>query len=200
MSDFKAQYPRVTQVISTILLPEDYFKHSDPKKGTYIHLAVHLYNNSKLDYTSLDRRLVPYINQYKEFLSKTDAIEVIDSEVELEDKVYQYQGHVDMLAEINGKPYVIDIKTGEPDDWHDIQLAAYFWLVRNNYTRWQKKATEITSAILYLWPTNYLLSEIPFTRIIECYDLFKAALSCYKYRQNKGGKNGESGENQDYSG
>lgn len=37
----------------------------------------------------------------------------------------RYAGTVDRIGTINGAPCVLDIKTGQPDRWHGVQLAAY---------------------------------------------------------------------------
>ena len=38
-------------------------------------------------------------------------------------------GKPDRVARINGKNYILDIKTGQKQDWWGIQLEGYRWLV-----------------------------------------------------------------------
>ncbi|HWH59250.1 MAG TPA: hypothetical protein VN682_16600, partial [Terriglobales bacterium] len=50
-------------------------------------------------------------------------------------RVSGYCGMLDRLGTIGTTEYLIDIKTGDPQDWHGYQLAAYSQCLPNPHSR-----------------------------------------------------------------
>lgn len=171
-----ANYPRVTHIISEILLPENYFSGRDTKKGEYVHLAIDFFEKRVLDEKSLDERLRAYLDQYV-LWKMENKVDVLLSEYEITDSVYGITGHIDLLAKIEDERYIIDVKTGNNDDWHIIQLAAYQMIYRE----------PVKVANLYLKPFGHKFVVYGADDARRAWELFKSALSVFNYKKSKKG-------------
>ena len=122
-----ALLPGVTQILKPLqdfsAVPEDILERS-ANFGTAVHLATALWDQNDLDLDSLDPALVPYLEAWKRFRDDTKvAFEAIEAQVVSEK--YRYAGTLDRIGFLNGKPTVIDIKTGLTNPTIGVQLAGY---------------------------------------------------------------------------
>lgn len=93
-------------------------------RGTSVHLATEFEDKGTLDLDALDRRIVPYLEQYRDFKSTTGVvIEAIEER--FVDEAKGYAGTRDRRVKIGSKRGVLDIKTGRPAPWHPLQTAGY---------------------------------------------------------------------------
>lgn len=178
-------YPRVTEIIRETLLPPDYYKYSDTTLGTYVHLSIQYRDENTLDYNSLDKKLVGYIQAYENWLDDYKP-QIISSEKTFVHSILEYQGTPDKLVSIvNGLSetqfYVVDIKTGQPSRWHKIQLAAYRRLVMNDEEMDKRGFWGIAN--LYLSPKTYKFVIYDISDLINADKLFLSALEVYKFRK-----------------
>ena len=138
--------------------------YSDPwyaERGRMIHLATALYDYGTLDESSLDYRIVPYLEAFKSYREQFPFIETDypdrNIEIVLGDHVYDYAGTLDRND--------IEIKAGKPEPWHRIQLAAYQNLATLN------GLDKVPKEILYLNAGEHetLIPELarPNCRIVE---------------------------------
>lgn len=94
------------------------------QRGEYVHEATALDDRGELDEDTLDPAILPYVLGWREFL-KTTGSEILDIERVVENTVYPYAGKLDRLVMLGGRRFVLDIKTGQPERWHGVQLAGY---------------------------------------------------------------------------
>lgn len=171
---------RVTSIIKEIILPPNYYDGLvDTTKGTYVHQAISYLVNDNLDETSLDKRLVPYIEAFKKFMAD-NKFKPIVAEKTLESKIYGYQGTPDLIGEMNGDRWVVDIKTGRPEKWHAIQLCAYKKLVNENGNG---LGPVDRLANLYLNNGKYKFIEISYLEQEEGEAIFLSALKIWNFRK-----------------
>lgn len=93
-------------------------------RGTQVHRAVENYKKGGNMVTN-DEELKPYIEAFKSWISDND-VEVIENERTVVSEKYRYAGTLDMLAMVNGKKLLIDLKTGKNlyNEVH-LQTSAY---------------------------------------------------------------------------
>ena len=120
-----AKVPSVSTIIND-LLGSDYSK-IDPfyaERGTAVHKAIELHLQGELDESSLDEHVQPYFNGFKKFQKET-GFEVESTELKIFSKDLWFAGTLDLIGQIDGKKYLVDIKTGQKQKWHSIQTAGY---------------------------------------------------------------------------
>lgn len=125
----------VTQVLSNCGIRGDWPKHFSKedqefylRRGSMIHLATDLYDKDKLDWATLDERIVPYIEAWKKFRLEMGG-KVLASELPVKNKKYNYQGKLDrIISKCALYPtglLLIDIKTTAIDIATRLQTMAY---------------------------------------------------------------------------
>lgn len=120
--------PSVTQIISALGLYEFDFVSRETlrvaaERGRIVHQCIEWYEAGELDVDSIDDELRGYFDAYLAckadgILPKPDA-----TECRVFSKTYGYAGTLDQLF----AGWINDIKTGDPDPAHGLQLSAY-WL------------------------------------------------------------------------
>ncbi len=121
----REQYPRVTEIIYSVIPmdyePDEYYM----TRGTYIHRAIELALQDNLDWSTVDNEILPFVEQFLEF-SKTIKLEVIDTERRYYNDTFKFSGKPDIIGLVNGKKSVIDIKSSRtPSLQWRLQTAAY---------------------------------------------------------------------------
>lgn len=87
---------------------------------------------------------------------------------------HRYAGRFDLLALINGKRVLVDIKTGGGAKWHPAQLAAYS-MARFDSTG--EPVNPDSCMILYLQRDSYREAYIPSSELVEGIQTFKEAIA-----------------------
>lgn len=154
------------------LVPTAHFTDFARERGTAVHLACQYHDEGVLDESTIDEVVRPYLDQYKRFLLESGA-GVIAIERELVNEEWGYIGHFDRVLTVNMVDYVVDIKTGGPQPWHAIQLAAYR----------AGAGPQLRRAGLYLTPNNYKFIE---HQDVSDWHVFRAALVLFNWRQRCG--------------
>ena len=144
--------PSVTQVIKDIFDTYNYKGNTGAAtKGSHIHKACELWDNNDLEEESLDPIIKPYLEQYKLAL-KNENIKILENEVMRYSPKYFYAGTIDSIAQIGDFKCLIDIKTGQPEKWHMVQIGAYKELLKHDL--------KIDKCFdLYLKPDSYKFVE-----------------------------------------
>lgn len=118
-------FPSVTEILkSEGFIDTQWFDDYSRTRGSYIHLAIHLYDTGDLDEENLDPVIAPYLEAWKKFLAES-KFEDIDSEVRLYSETYRLTGMPDKVGLLNGKPTILDNKSGAIAPWTALQLAFY---------------------------------------------------------------------------
>lgn len=116
----------VTEVLMAAgLVNQDYFTEEGKIRGTAVHQASDLLIRKNLDWDSVHPRCLGFVKAAESFLLTTKAIPIL----KLCDKrdyhrTLNYVGKPDWFLVLNGKPSLIEIKTGESST-ANLQTAAY---------------------------------------------------------------------------
>jgi hypothetical protein len=88
-------------------------------RGTALHLATEFYDRGTLDENSVDPQIKGYLNSWKKFREEMNyAPELI------EEKFYNSALMVGM--KIDRLPGPLDLKTGQQEPWHILQVALHW--------------------------------------------------------------------------
>lgn len=93
-------------------------------RGDKVHEMTRLYDLGVLDMSTVDDRLLPYLEAWKRFLRDT-GFEIIDIEKRVDSEKYWFAGRLDRVGMLNEKLTIIDIKSGQMYKSNDLQLSGY---------------------------------------------------------------------------
>lgn len=124
--------PSVTQVIERAGLIGDttWFTEESRQRGRIVHRAIMYDEREGLDPSSIDDRLVGYLDAYRAFKQAVDLGPCRLLETPLADPIRFVAGTVDQVRLLRGYLAVLDIKSGTQSAWWALQVAAYESLVR----------------------------------------------------------------------
>lgn len=107
------------------------------QRGKAVHLACHYLDTCGLDWSALDPRIKGYVEAWERCKAETGCA-VNRSEVAVGGPLFGYVGTLDKIMDLPagnkkmGWPVrpgvsheVWDLKCGDPEPWHALQLAAY---------------------------------------------------------------------------
>lgn len=120
----------VTEIICGLgIVDSRWFTEYARERGTAVHDAAHLLVQGRLDWTSVDPRIVGYVNACAKFLDEAmvpiGAPSVLAEHL-LYSRAYGYAGKMDLSAPVfAGDLAVIDYKSGGLGEGVGLQLAAY---------------------------------------------------------------------------
>lgn len=131
--DSRGIVPSVTQILESVGITDfaslgrfGVDLEEAKERGTIVHQLTEMHDRGTLDDDSVDPELVGYLDGWKAFLSSVswkalrDGIEKV---VYRED--WRYAGTVDRIGVLNGRPAILDIKTGTKHPATGVQLAGY---------------------------------------------------------------------------
>jgi hypothetical protein len=126
-------YPSVTTILKAVGLIDDHFYTDEGRdRGNEVHATTALMdqNHINLEYIKQDHEYYGYFKAWQEF---KDIFEVQFKEIEKPkvDKLFVFAGTPDRLCMINDYDTLLDIKTGAPEPWHELQLTGYRFLHNN---------------------------------------------------------------------
>ena len=90
------------------------------ERGSRVHEACALLATGKLDWSTVDSRIMGYVLSYQSFLGMVSKWELQG----VERRVYSPYGYAGTY-DVDFDAALIDIKTGAPVKWHELQTAAY---------------------------------------------------------------------------
>ena len=128
------EYPRVTAILSVV---QDFSAISPERlayaaeRGKAVHRAIWLLeaggDGTGLAWDTVHPELVPYLTAYQAF-KKGTGCRIVEKERLIVSERYRYAGRADLVVEgLEKWSDMLDIKTGEPNPAHALQLAAYVW-------------------------------------------------------------------------
>lgn len=101
-------------------------------RGKFIHKACSLLDSGQLDWNTVDPAILPYVKCWEKFV-KDNSVEIIQNEVKVYSSVLLVAGTIDRVVLYRGKPWYLDIKSGQkiaPET--KLQLAGY-QIIGNEY-------------------------------------------------------------------
>ena len=116
---------RVTNILKACgLIDTAFMDEAAMKRGEYVHLACELDDKGDLDESTLDPLVDPYLAARRLFRKEQNP-DILTIEEEVKHSHYGYEGRLDRRAMMDARECVLDIKTGQPAEWHSLQLAGY---------------------------------------------------------------------------
>ena len=122
-------YPSVTQILKNVGIIDDRFYASgSADKGREIHELTKLIDEGFLNIDKLNHHsYIGYLKAWEKFKYEFD-INIKSIELKIFSSIDNYAGTLDRLADVKKlklKNCIIDIKTGQPQKWHGVQLWGY---------------------------------------------------------------------------
>jgi len=97
-------------------------------RGSAVHQLVHYLNEEDLDWTSVDPALRGYLDAWIAYREQTQ-LRVLLCEHRIASRQHRCAGTLDLLAIIRNEGWLLDYKTGDPEDVAaDFQTGAYLGL------------------------------------------------------------------------
>jgi len=132
-------------------------------RGTRVHRAcldLDLGNAMQMD-----NEVALYLDSYAQWRTLVEPVWTSMEEPRYSER-YDFAGTADRVGTINGKPVIIDFKTGGPAPWHGIQLALYDLLyddlphmIRRRIVVHLRKDGRIPQTVEYSNSTDYLTAS-----------------------------------------
>jgi RecB family exonuclease len=120
------RYISVTQLLKEVgIIETRWFPPGSAERGQEIHkITESIDRGSVIPHSVENGPHNAYISAYRQFLMET-SVKIRDIEKIVVHCPFKYAGTIDRLAIIDNENTIIDIKSGQVQDWHGIQLAAY---------------------------------------------------------------------------
>jgi hypothetical protein len=117
------------------LINVDWFTQDSREKGSAVHeLAARFANGERYDDKGREIAGLEYLNALEAWFVKTGAYPLAtENMIDHTVNGIRYAGTYDLLADIKGKRWLVDYKTGAEAKWHKAQLAAYALKVNPDY-------------------------------------------------------------------
>ena len=122
--------PSVTQILKDVgLIDTTFFAPEHAERGTRIHEATVFWDETGMDDDTLPEEWTGYLSAWKKFREETGFVSSHIEQAFCCDE--GYAGTVDRIGKTHKiNPLLLDIKTGPPQPWHRLQLAAYTLMVK----------------------------------------------------------------------
>jgi hypothetical protein len=135
--DGEEKIPSVTQILKKAGLIDDrWFREEKTELGTLVHSITAMIDRglTKAD-EWIGNEAYPYLQAWERFLEES-GWRPLNIEVVVYNQAAGYAGTYDrIMINQDHKPILIDIKTGQPADWHGLQLAAYAMCLDSDWER-----------------------------------------------------------------
>lgn len=136
--------PSVTQVLQRFVVDATWYTEVSRLRGTMVHRALELYDTGRMPSNPGIGELQPYLDAWIRFKAEAD-FQTEESEVRLASTRFRFAGTLDKVGlfrptgEKGRCEAILDIKTGEPERWWGLQLAAYQQLDYERTGRWRRR-------------------------------------------------------------
>lgn len=170
--------PGITQVLKSVgIIDDSRYAPGSAERGTAIHMACQLDDEGDLDEATLDPAIRPYLEAWRQY-RKDDPFIIEAVEKRIADLPLGFAGTIDRIV-LRGEPPglrgILDIKSGAPERWHGLQLAAYQMLAG---TAGKRTAVHVKADGSYTVRYYGLLGEDR--------NVFLAALAIFHWKANNG--------------
>lgn len=119
--------PSVTELIGQYWpVDRTFYTHAGADRGTQIHNDTAAIDRGLLTLSMFEgSEHYNYLRAWDEYVSDNIA-ELIWIEQKFLDPIFGYAGTVDRVAQLrSGEFVVLDLKSGKPEKWHELQQGAY---------------------------------------------------------------------------
>lgn len=117
--------PSVTQALKGVGIIDDrWYTEEARERGIAVHSACQYLDEECLDWETVSPEILPYVEAYQKFKDESGFVPAMIEEPVF-NQVYFYGGILDRTGLLNGKPILLDLKSGDPEPWADLQTAGY---------------------------------------------------------------------------
>lgn len=177
--------PSVTQALKDVgLIDGQWYTDEARLRGKAVHAACQFLDEEDLNWDTVLPEYRGYVQAWENFKRETgfqigrDPDGHLLSEYRLYHPGFGYCGTLDRQGAIGTSDYILDIKTGEPEEWHAYQLAGYSQFFRNALAR--KRLT------VHLKATGrYTTREYPLDRFASDWQVFSASVVIWQAKNKK---------------
>jgi len=188
-------YPSVTQLLKAANFYNYQAVNSDVLRraaqfGQAVHKATALLDRDNLG--EYDPALDPYLNGWRKFRSDFfSSLQIRIIERPLISTKYGFAGQPDRCFDNLTKSggVVVDIKTGQHEDWHSLQTAGYDFLIREYLGKESPRTFE--HWVVHLMPEEYKIEPVDKNDIEFNKKTFLSAVQIWHWRNSNGGNNHE---------
>jgi hypothetical protein len=121
----KIVVPSVTQLLEYgHLVDTSYIAPHYAEDGTILHFMTELYDQGLYDPSLTVDRVHAAMIGYEQFLLEHDVVWEKSEHKVFHERLF-YAGTLDRMGTVDGKRFLVDIKTGSRYRWHVVQVAAY---------------------------------------------------------------------------
>jgi hypothetical protein len=136
------QRPSVTQILKDAgLIDTTWYTDEARERGKAVHFATQFLDEDDLEWDTVLPKYRGYVEAWERFKQEShfqigrDSEDNLLIEYRLFHPVSGYCGMLDRLGTIGTAEYLLDIKTGEHQEWHGYQMAAYSQCLPNPHSR-----------------------------------------------------------------
>ena len=130
-----AVWPNVTSILKQASLVDDrFFNDAACERGKDVHLATALWDRDDLDEDSISDTIRPYLDGWIRFRRESGFVPGMIEQI-VWNETHRYCGTLDRTGRMNGKQYLIDIKSGTAQPWTALQTMAYSECLDGRYKR-----------------------------------------------------------------
>lgn len=177
--------PSVTQALKGAgLIDISWYTDDARLRGQAVHAATRFLDEDDLDWETVVPEYRGYVQAWERFKHETSFQIGRDSEGQLLNEyrlyhaVFGYCGTLDRQGTIGTSDYLLDIKTGGPEDWHGYQLAGYSQCFPNALSR--RRLTVHLNA-----NGRYTTREYPLDRFASDWQIFSASVVIWQAKHKK---------------
>jgi len=172
----------VTQALKGAGIIEDgWYTEESRERGCAVHNACQYLDEGLLDWDTVAPKYLPYVKAYERFKDESGFIPAL-IEAWVFNESYFYAGILDRTGILNGEHVLIDLKSGPPAKWANLQSAAYAGCLSLPHKRFTLRLSD---------NGKYKLSDEH--KDPNDFKIFLSAVSVANWKRN-GGKHGSSFE------
>ena len=127
------------------------------RRGKAIHTAIALLARGRLDWSTVSDAILPYLTAYETFAGHA-KFRPSRIEEPMYHMVYDFAGTPDLIGMVGDELWIVEVKSGQKEAWHELQTGAYLLLVESGRKEFIKRVGLYLDKFgnYSLWPhTNY---------------------------------------------
>jgi hypothetical protein len=116
-------WPSVTQALGCAgHIDRTWYTPESAVRGRLVHHVTAMLHDGPVP---VDPAIAGYVQAYQRFLTETGAVMLAIETALWGHDGFRTAGQCDRVAQLHQRIGILDIKSGDPADWHPLQLAAY---------------------------------------------------------------------------
>lgn len=117
----ETRIPGVSEILQDLgVIDTRFYKPEHAQRGRAIHAAIAEWEREKQVNADYPEYVAAWIN-----FCEAESFEPKTIEIPIYHQVFMYGGTPDSIGMVRDGTIVVDIKTGQPERWHELQLVAY---------------------------------------------------------------------------